>query len=277
MSLGGWYRLENTNHIHTNWINMAVEELFNPVVGRALTNRPSLAKIRVQPANLGLAAACNPYSTLFNMSGDNLPALSAMMDILSRFNENAKLGSKTLQQLSGDASGITCLSHSLEPPTLPTRHKLPVASSHDNLHQRTDEQYARDVSFMRPKTLANEALPVPTAAQCVPTHALVQATPCTPENNPIATATFDPHFNVYPPAMYFQPYDRSSSTLNYTVTLGIKIETGELDGVSIPVRDSLYDNNSRYRSGAIPVSQIYDCTFTPAHPLFTTKQTTLAV
>lgn len=222
--LGGWYRLENTNRIHYNWINMAVEELFNPVVGRALTNRPSLAKIRVHSANLGPAAACNPYLTLFNMSGDNLPALSAMMDNISKFNENAKLGSKTLLQLSGDASGITCLSHSLEPPTLPTWHKLPVATSHDDLNPRTDEQYARDVSFMRPKTLANEALPVPTAAQCVPILALVQATPCTPENNPIATATFDPHFNVYPPAMYFQPYDRSNSTLNYTVTLGIKIE-----------------------------------------------------
>lgn len=121
----------------------------------------------------------------------------------------------------------------------------------------------------------NKALPVPTAAQCVTILALVQATPCTLQNNPIATATFDPRFNVYPPAMYFQPYDRSRSTLNYTVTLGIKIETGELDGVSIPVpnvRDSLYDNNSRYRSGAIPVSQIYDCTFSRAHPLILSER-----
>lgn len=121
---------------------------------------------------------------------------------------------------------------------------------------------------MRPKTVANENLPVPTAAQCIATLALVQTTDCTIGNNPIPTATFDPHFNVYPPAPYFQPYDRSSSTLNYTVTLGIKIETGELDGVSIPnVRDSLFDNKSRFRSGAIPVSQIYDCTFSSANPL----------
>lgn len=118
--LGGWHRLENSNRIHPNWINMAIEELFNPVVGRALTNRPSLAKIRVQPVNLGAIENCNPYSALFNMNADNLAALSAMVDNISKFTENAKLGSKTLLQISGDASGITCLSHSLEPPTLPT-------------------------------------------------------------------------------------------------------------------------------------------------------------
>lgn len=136
--LGGWYRLDNVNRIHPNWINMAVEELFNPVVGRALTNRPSLAKIRVTAANLGAVAACNPYSVLYNMTGDNLAALSAIMDNISKFTEHAKLGSKTLLQLSGDASGITCLSHSLEPPTLPTWHKLPSATNADNLVQRTD-------------------------------------------------------------------------------------------------------------------------------------------
>lgn len=194
--LGGWYRLQNANRIHPNWINMAVEELFNPVVGRALTNRPSLAKIRVQPANLGAIAQCNPYSALFNMTGDNLAALSAMVDNISKFNEHAKLGSKTLLQLSGDASGITCLSHSLEAPTLPTWHKLPYASAHDDLVQRTDTEYAQDVYFMRPKTLANENLTVPTAAQCLPVLALVQATECTDANNPIPTASFDPHFNV---------------------------------------------------------------------------------
>lgn len=56
------------------------------------------------------------------MNGDNLAPLSAMMNNISKFLENAKLGSKTLLQISGDASGITCLSHSLEPPTLPTWH-----------------------------------------------------------------------------------------------------------------------------------------------------------
>lgn len=58
--LGGWYRLDNANRLHPNWMNSAVEELFNPVVGRALTNRPSLAKIRVAPAQLGPVLACNP-------------------------------------------------------------------------------------------------------------------------------------------------------------------------------------------------------------------------
>lgn len=38
--LGGWYRLENANRIQFNWINISVEELFNPYTGRALKTVP---------------------------------------------------------------------------------------------------------------------------------------------------------------------------------------------------------------------------------------------
>lgn len=107
---GGWYRLENANRIHSNWINKAVEELFDPVVGRTLTNRPSLAKIRVAAANLGPVLNCNPYSAIFNMTGDSLAPISAMMDNIYKFIESSKLGSKALLHICGDASGISCLS-----------------------------------------------------------------------------------------------------------------------------------------------------------------------
>lgn len=198
--------------------------MVNPVVGRALTNRLSLAKIRVQPANLGAVAQCNPYSALFNMTGDNLAALSAMMDNVSKFTENAKLGSETLLQLIGDASGITCLSHSLEPPTLPTWHKLATATTADNLAQCTDEQYAQDVYFMRPKILANANLPVPTAGQCVPALALVQSIDCTLNNNPIPTATFDPHFNVYSPPCIFNHMIDQAVHLTIQLLLASKLK-----------------------------------------------------
>lgn len=127
--LGGWYRLENANRIQPNWINMAVEELFNPVVGRALTNRPSLAKIRVAAANLGPVLNCNPYWAVFNMTGGNLAPLSAMMDNIYKFIESAKLGSKALLHIRGDASGISCLSYSLGPPT-------PLHKMHPTTHPR---------------------------------------------------------------------------------------------------------------------------------------------
>lgn len=93
---GGWYLPQNANRIHPNWINMADEELFNPVVGRALSKRPSLAKIRVAAANLGPVLNCNPYATMFNMTGDNVAPLSAMMDNIPKFIVSAKIGSKAL-------------------------------------------------------------------------------------------------------------------------------------------------------------------------------------
>lgn len=188
---GGWYRLENANRI-----NMAVEELFNPVDGRALTNRPSLAKIRVAAANLGPVLNCNPYSAIFNMTGDHLAPLSAMTGNISKFIESAKQGSKALLHISGDASGISCLSLSLEPRTLPTWHKMHIATH--------------------------------------PRPALVQNVECTAATNPFQVTNLMHTLTSTPPALYFQPYDRSSSTLNYTSTLGIKTESGQLDGVSLP-------------------------------------------
>lgn len=203
---------------------MAVEELFHPVVGRALTNRPSLPKIRVAAANLGPVLNCNPYWAMFNMTGDNLATLFAMMDNISKFIESAKQGSKALLHISGDASGISCLSHLLELRTLPAWHKMPTATN--------------------------------------PRPALLQNFECTAATNPFQVTNLMHTLTSTPPALYFQPYDRSSSTLNHTVTLGITIESGQLDGVSLPtpcVKDPLYDNNSRFRSGAIPVSQIHTC------------------
>lgn len=97
------------------------------------------------------------------MTGDNLAPLSAMMDKISKFIESAKLCSKALLHIRGDASGISCLSHSLEPPTLPTWYKMPTATH--------------------------------------PRPALVQNVECTAANNPFPADEFDAHFNVYPASL----------------------------------------------------------------------------
>lgn len=97
------------------------------------------------------------------MTGDNLDDLSAMMDNISKFIESAKLGSKALLHIRGDASGISCLSQSLEPPTLPTWHKMPTTTH--------------------------------------PRLALVQNVEWMAANNPFPADEFDAHFNVYPASL----------------------------------------------------------------------------
>lgn len=257
--LGGWYRLDNADRMHVNWLNQAVEEIFNPVVGRALTNRPSLARIRTTPVVYAEVPAVNPYALLFGYSDDNTMPLTAMLENLSDFHRTSNSGKKTLLQLSGESTGITILSHSLEPPTLPTWHRLPACAGHAP-NNRTHQQFADDINFMQTKAIGQAQLPIPNAGQCLAVLALVEREDCTAANDPFPALRFSNPENVYPPVLFFQPYNKSLSTLNYTVILGFKIESAEIDGVTLPVpnvRDSLIDNNSRYRQGSLPVSVVY--------------------
>lgn len=271
--LGGWYRLNNIDYHHDNWLNTAIEEIFNPIVGRALTNRPTLKKLTLTPTNYNQADQINPYSLSFAYNDLNLQTILNFIDSLSDFTKVSNRGTKTVLQLSGEAAGITILSHSVEPPTLPTWHAL--ANSVQATIARTDAQYANDISFMMEKQLGDGDLAVPTEEQCLPVLALVREQDCTLVNEPFPAEVFNPSRNVQPPVMYFQPYDRSSSTLNYVVVLGLKIESAEFDGVTIPTPnqwDSLFDNNSRFRQGSVPVSQLYPAIPDAAHPIILTAR-----
>lgn len=272
--LGTNYMLGNETCFHNNnWLNQAIEELFNPIIGRAITNRPSLARIRVQPLAFPDAQLVNPYVLSFNYSDTNVLAMIALIENISDFFKSSKLATKTLLQIGGEAAGITILSHSVEPPTLPTWHNLPASLTQPQTF-RSDIQFAHDTHFMEQKIIGDADLHHPTAAQCNPLLALVVASNCTPDNETFPADTFQQQY-TYPPVMYFQPYDRATSTLNYTITLGIKIESGELDGVTIPtpnVFDSLIDTNSRYLQGSIPVRQCYNCYFTENFPLVLSRR-----
>lgn len=254
--------------MHDNWLNQAIEEIFNPIVGRSLTNRPTLKRLNITPTQFAQTNQINPYSKIFAYNDVNLQTLLNLVSNLSDFTKKSNRGSRTLLQLSGEASGITILSHSVEPPTLPTSHNKEASA--DVPIARTDQQYATDIHFLTNKIVGNQALAVPAPEACLEVLALVRTVNYTAANEPFPAETFDPSKHVFPPVLYFQPYDRSARTLNYTVTLGIKIECAELDGVTIPTPnhwDSLIDNNSRFRSGSIPVSQIFSSIPDPANPI----------
>lgn len=271
--IGGNYTFNQANYIHANWLNQAIEEIFNPIVGRALTNRPTLKKLNITSTFFNQANQINPYVLGLAYNEVNLQTLLNLIDNLSDFTYKQNKGTKTLLQLSGEAAGITIMSHSIEPPTLPTWHRF--GTSEVIPDSRTDTQYAQDIRFMEDKVLGAGALNVPTEEQCNSALTLVRNLDCTAQNEPFPAETFDASRNVYPPVLYFQPYDRSASTLNYTVTLGIKIELAEFDAVVVPVPnswDSLIDNNSRYRQGSIPVTQLYSAIPDPATPIIISRR-----
>lgn len=272
--LGGYYRIGVLDYEHINWLNQAVEDLFNPIVGRALTNRPTLAKIRLTPVVIPVGGHVNPYALLLNYNQESFAGMSGFIEALSNYHQDKKTGNKSLIQVGGQASGITIMSHSLEPPTLPTWHNLNPAAALTTI--RTDANYAADIYFMQNKVLGNAVLNIPELDDFPAILVLARRADCTAANDPFPAQTFNANRDVRPPVLYFQPYDRAPSTLNYVVVLGLKIESAELDGLAIPVpnvSDSLIDNNSRYRQGSLPVLRIQPCTWTAAEPLIITQRT----
>jgi len=72
---------------------------------------------------------------------------------------------------------------------------------------------------------------------------------------------FDEHLNVTGPILTFQPYDRSISSLAYTLSLRFTIENGDLDGITIKMPNNLSSlpaNYSQFLQGALPIALIRD-------------------
>lgn len=78
-----------------------------------------------------------------------------------------------------------------------------------------------------------------------------------PSRPPFHYEIFNRHRHIYPDVFWFQPYSKNPSAINHTLTLGLLIESGDLDGVTIPIPNiwmSLTENNSMYFQGLIPSS-----------------------
>lgn len=58
---GGPYSFENDTYQHRNWFCSALEAFINPVVARALVQRPIFAKIKTVPLTADTPAEVNGY------------------------------------------------------------------------------------------------------------------------------------------------------------------------------------------------------------------------
>lgn len=83
--LGGCYRFNNSKYMHDNWLNQAIQEIFNPIVGRSLTNRPTLKRLNITPTHFAQANQINPYSMVFAYNEVNLQTLLNLVGNLSDF------------------------------------------------------------------------------------------------------------------------------------------------------------------------------------------------
>lgn len=73
--LGGYFDRLQRPTFHSNWLNSRFENIFNPVIGKALAQRPTLAKTKLEPPVFQDPAQINPYDLLLCYSEDNLDKL----------------------------------------------------------------------------------------------------------------------------------------------------------------------------------------------------------
>lgn len=57
---------------HPNWHTTGSEKIFNPVVCKALVQRPTLAETRLEPPNFADQVTLSPYDLLLCYSENNL-------------------------------------------------------------------------------------------------------------------------------------------------------------------------------------------------------------
>jgi hypothetical protein len=255
--LGTWY---NGSH-HSNFVNEDFLSFFNPLVGRALTQRPTFARLPLNTETLADDFSGNIYSTLLLASDQNIPMASRLYTAMSAFVQSDESSSPQLGSILATLSGTLILSCSIEPPTLPTwtgaTYQSDTAPSSED-----DKTFASNHKlFQDEPTSMTGSLKWTTKVDEIYTkiYGLIKHKHKTAET-PYKHLLFDGKVQVIPSVLYFQPYDVSPSSLGLTIAAGLKIELAEIDGFTVPTEhpeSSLDDNNSQYLQSAIRASLIH--------------------
>lgn len=258
---GGPYDDGQNTSSHANWFRNSFETTMMPIIGYVLSERPTLVHLPIKIPNFENEDVINPYVYLTVGCIDNVPnVLEFIMNISDVINMNTS-DLKPLGQLFTKVSGLTILSHSLESASLPTWHTLKYSNKEETRKRKINDQvFAQKVQFLTVGPSYTGTLKYPTTAHTIkPELYLVQNKKFSPNKTPVPYTLFKPQYHLLPDVFWLQPYVRSTSLLNHTVILGIKIESEEFDGVTIPLpnpQSTLIDENSMYAQGAVPYEHL---------------------
>jgi len=248
---GTWY----DNQHHTNFLNQDFFAFFNPIVGRALSQRPTFARLNLAPE----VYIDNIYENLLLASDQNISLMTILTDALSTFVLSDDSKAPQLGSVLASLSGTLLLSHSIEPPTLPTWTAAKYTQNASPV-SITDKKFSEDHKFMIEPTAGTETAVFPDdPSKITESFYHVIKKKFSAKNRKVKHLTFAGKLSVHPNVLYFQPYDVSPSSLGLTIASGMKIELSEIAGFMVPTErpeDSLDDNNSLVKISAIAASTI---------------------
>lgn len=254
--LGTWYN----GTIHPNFVNNDFFAFFNPLVGRALSARPTFARIPLQVENLADDYTGNIYTTLLCASDENITMATTLYTALSAFVHADSPKAPQLGSVIATLSGTLILSCSIHPPTLPTWTGA-IVKSESTPSLEDDKTFATNHKLFQdePTSTGTATWLDSTTGLVSQLYGLIKHKHKKAET-PYKHATFDPKLHVTPTVLYFQPYDVSPSSLGLTIAAGLTIELAEIDGFMVPTEhpeSSLDDNNSQLLQSAIRSDKIF--------------------
>jgi hypothetical protein len=248
-----------------NWLNEAIDSLFNPVVMRNLQNRPFFTRVPFAPPTF-TRANINPYVYLLCADRDNIESMTSFVDSMSKFFGSHSSGSVPLGSIIKDLSGNSILVHSTSIVPLPTWTTLPTAtpSAIDHSVTKSKTDFANVIKYLTktapPPPGSNFTIPAPSTSGFIGSFYSIIDKKFSPKNDPDSYITFDSYDHVSPMVRFFDPTDTSVSKLIHPIISGIKIETFEIDDFGVPLPNSsipLEDENSFMLQSCLPLEVIY--------------------
>ncbi|CAG9840808.1 unnamed protein product [Diabrotica balteata] len=149
--------------------------------------------------------------------------------------------------------------HSLGGAILTTCHQLlrPTVTCTQATEEQTDSQFVKHIKYPSPAPIFKSKLTPPPDIDQAFYH--VSKYPYSPVDPPFEYKEFSRYDHISPDVLCFQPYAKNPSALNHSLTLGLLIESSDIDGVTIPIpniRISLTENNSMFLQGSIPILHV---------------------
>lgn len=157
------------------------------------------------------------------------------------------------------------MTHSIESYVLPTHHGLDGVKITEKESETpaptvlSDAEYPDLINFYAPAPNFKSTYKVPAPGTVAPELYRAIDEEASPDTNLLKYLTFDPRKHITPNVLWFQPYDKSSQSIELSLTSGFKIILEEIDGVTIPLPNNNMDlsqNNSFYLQGSVPVKYI---------------------
>lgn len=257
---GGPFNQEQRVQSHDNWIRSSLEETLMPLFGYCLSERPTLIEIPIRPATFPQMNEINPYIYTLLGGVNNLSNIEQFVQSINRFYSEKDPSLPTLGSFYNKVSGMVPLTHSLEGPTLPTWHSFRTTNLICNRPKLlTDQLFVKLTLFCDGRESYSDTLQVPDTSLITKPLYQVEKKKFSPSKSPIHYQSFSKSTHVHQDVLWFQPYTRGTGMINHSLTLGLKIESAEIDGVSLPIPNpslTLVNQNYEFFQGTLPLSTI---------------------